>query len=429
MGASYNLKRTATCGGPYTTIAQSIAGTNYSDWMVGAGQTFYYVVTITNSGNESLPSNEAGASVSTLPWPWSNIDIGAVNLDGSASYNNGQFTVSGSGRGIPDSQATGLDFFQFVYVYVPSTTSGEIRARIASVQNTSANAKAGVMIRENLYADSKFAMVDVQPAAGTEFVRRTSTGSAASTSTGTGTPPMWVRLARTNNTFTAYSSANGSAWTSIGSAVTFTMASGAYVGLVVCSRDNGLLCTSVLDNVSSTFLPANTAPTLAAIANQTVNVGQTAAANAAAADAGSPPPVLTFSLLNAPANATLVKLNSTNASFTWRPWVGDANTTNLVTLKVADNASPSLSATQSFSVTVNPLTQPSITAPAWSNGLFSLTVTGQLGPDYAVLASTNLVDWSTLWLTNSPPVPFGWVDTNAAAFPRRFYRLSLGPPF
>jgi beta-galactosidase len=428
-GVSYNAKRSPVCGGPYTNIATSITASNYTDWMVSAGQTYYYVVTITNAGNESIPSNEEGASVSNLPWPWATADVGAVNLDGNASYNNGQFTIYGSGRGIPDSQATGLDFFQFVYVYVPVTTSGYIQARIASVQNTSANAKAGAMIRENLYADSRFAMVDVQSTAGLEFARRTSPGSAATTSTASGSPPRWVRLAQTNNTFTAYSSTDGNTWSALGSAATVTMSSGAYVGLVVCSGNNGLLCTSLVDNVSSTFLPSNTAPTLAAIPNQTVNVGQVAAATAGATDAGAPPPVLTFGLLKAPANASLTKTSSTNAAFNWRPWVGNGDSTNLITLKVTDNGSPSLSATQSFLVTVNPLAPPFITAPAWSNGLFSLLVSGQSGPDYAVQATTNLVNWNTLWITNSPPMPFGWVDTNTAAFPRRFYRVSVGPPF
>jgi beta-galactosidase len=431
-GATYNVNRSTNCGGPYTTTATSFAGTNYTDWMAGSGQTNYYIVTITNAGRESIPSNEEGASVSNLPWPWSNLDVGAVDLKGGASYGNGTFIVSGSGRGIPDSAyAPNLDYFQYVYLYVPNTTSGYIQARIASVQNAAASAKAGVMIRENLYADSQYAMADVQSASGVEFNRRNGNGANSSASTVSGkTAPQWVRLTRTNNTFSAYYSANGGTWTAVGSAVTFSsMGAGAYVGLVVCSSDNGFLNTSVLDNVSSTFLPANTAPSLAAIPNQTVNPGQTVVTNASAGDSASPPPVLTFSLLAGPTNATLTKNNSNNAVFSWRPFVSDANTTNLVTVKVADNANPSLSATQSFQVMVNPLTFPSMTTPVWSNGQFSLSVTGQVGPDYAVQATTNLFDWSTLWVTNSPSMPFMFLDTNASAFPARFYRLMEGPPF
>src|SRR5262249_25475679 len=32
----YNVKRSSACGGPYTTIAASFVGTNYTDWVVGA---------------------------------------------------------------------------------------------------------------------------------------------------------------------------------------------------------------------------------------------------------------------------------------------------------------------------------------------------------------------------------------------------------
>ena len=169
-------------------------------------------------------------------------------------------------------------------------------------------------------------------------------------------------------------------------------------------------------------------PILDAIPNQTVNVGQAPPVTGSATDTDSPPPVLTFSLLNAPGDATLTKINSTHAAFNWQPLTSDANATNQVTLKVADNASPILSATQSFLVMVNPLTPPTLSSPLWINGQFGLSVTGQVGPDYAVQTATNLNDWTTSWTTNSPPMPFGWVDTSAGAYPMRFYRLVAGPP-
>ena len=95
---------------------------------------------------------------------------------------------------------------------------------------------------------------------------------------------------------------------------------------------------------------------------------------------------------------------------------------------VADNGTPSLGATQSFTVTVNPLVLPSASPVGWSNGSFALQVSGQSGPDYAVQVSTNLVDWSTLFTTNSPAMPFEWMDTNAPGLPVQFYRVEVGPP-
>jgi hypothetical protein len=138
---------------------------------------------------------------------------------------------------------------------------------------------------------------------------------------------------------------------------------------------------------------------------------------------------LTFSLLSGPAGATFTRINSTNAAFSWRPQVTDADTTNAITLKVADDGSPGMSATQSFSVKVNFLPQPSVSAVTFSNGLLTLRVTNSLvGPDYGVLVSTNLSDW-TLWCTNSATTNyFQWTDTNAATLPLRFYRIKVGPP-
>ena len=82
---------------------------------------------------------------------------------------------------------------------------------------------------------------------------------------------------------------------------------------------------------------------------------------------------------------------------------------------VSDNGTPSLSATQSFAVVVNPLTAPTVSDVSVVGGQFSFSISGQSGPDYAVETSTNLTQWSTAFITNSPALPLNWTDTNAAA--------------
>jgi endoglucanase len=170
--------------------------------------------------------------------------------------------------------------------------------------------------------------------------------------------------------------------------------------------------------------PTNTPPMLVAISNQTVNVGQTVAFTASASDTNQPQQTLTFALLSGATNATL---NTNSGAFSFRPLVTQADSTNGFTLKVSDNGSPSLSATQSFAVMVNPLSGPGISNVSAAGGQFSFSINGQSGPDYAIETSTNLVEWASVFITNSPALPFNWTDevTNS---PQRFYRIKLGPP-
>src|ERR1700678_1078083 len=65
---SYNVRRAATNGGPYTTVA-SPAGTSFTDTTVTNGTTYYYVVTAVSAGGESANSNQATATPSATPPP------------------------------------------------------------------------------------------------------------------------------------------------------------------------------------------------------------------------------------------------------------------------------------------------------------------------------------------------------------------------
>jgi hypothetical protein len=187
-------------------------------------------------------------------------------------------------------------------------------------------------------------------------------------------------------------------------------------------------CGSIIHTTTIALtLPANTPPTLLPIANQTVNAGHTVAFTASATDTNQPTPTLTFALLTGATNATLTQVNNTNANFSFRPLVTQANSTNSFALEVSDNNTPSLSATQSFSIIVNPLPLPHFSSAGWSHGQLVLQVSGQAGPDYEIQSSTNLTQWSAVFTTNSPAMPFSWQDI-AATNSARFYRVAVGPP-
>ncbi len=206
----------------------------------------------------SSPTQAKEAVPQSQLYPWADRDIGAAGVAGSASWTGASFTVDGSGADLWGA----ADAFRFVYRAL--TGDGEIRARVASVENTNAWAKAGVMMRETLDANSRHAMAVLTPGNGLAFQRRATTGgSSAHTSGGAAAAPTWVRLVRQGNSFSAYRSADGSSWTWIGTE-TIAMNATIYVGLAVTSHDNAALCTAQIDGVAVTAgsPPANALVTI-----------------------------------------------------------------------------------------------------------------------------------------------------------------------
>ncbi len=179
------------------------------------------------------------------------------------------------------------------------------------------------------------------------------------------------------------------------------------------------------DNATITIADANTnrPPVLAATGDQTLFAGQTLMLTNTATDPDLPPQTLTFGLISAPAGLTL---DPASGVLAWRPTMTQSPLLTQVRVAVSDNGPSSLSATQSFWVTVH---RPvfSLTEPTLTHDGFSLRINGDPGPDLTIQRSTNLFDWTTLLITNSPPLPFDWTDPEATNSPLGYYRLLLGP--
>jgi beta-galactosidase len=415
--SGYNVKRSLVGGGPYTTIATAITSANFTDINVTSCQTYYYVVAVTNAGSEGLPSVEVSATMTgALPPQFTNADVNIVSPAGSASFCGGQFTVSGAGGDIWGTS----DAFQFVYTYVPVSTNCDIRARVVSVQNTSGNAKAAVMIRESLAAGSRHALVDVEPSSGIEFLWRTNTGFNTTASVVSGTAPNWVRLTRTNNTFRAYYSGDGNAWTQIGSAVTLlNMATNAYAGLAVCSHNGVALNTSLFDNVSASFL-TNAPPAISWVVptnNSTFIRPKTITLTASATDVDGA--VTNVAFFN---GTTLLSNVTTSVGSQYSLiWSNAAAGSYTLSALATDNSG----ATNKSPATINIVVQPlALTASGTQiNGQFSLMFQGQNGQDYVLETSTNLLTgWTPVW-TNAPTNGLlTFTNVNATDL-SRFYRV------
>jgi VCBS repeat-containing protein len=114
--------------------------------------------------------------------------------------------------------------------------------------------------------------------------------------------------------------------------------------------DSGALPQRSTNLVTIVVTEVNTAPVLRALSNQTIGAGDTITLQAVATDADVPLNVLTFSLLpGAPAGASI---NPTNGTFAWTPTPAQSASTNQVTIQVADNGSPALNATGTFTIVV-----------------------------------------------------------------------------
>src|SRR5262249_9548237 len=150
--------------------------------------------------------------------------------------------------------------------------------------------------------------------------------------------------------------------------------------------------------------------------------GQTLTFTNSATDTDQPPQVLTFSLNNAPTNASV---NPTNGIFTWRPRIAQGNSTNNISVVVTDNGSPNLSATQNFQAVALSPSAPVLQAPSSLDGPFGFSINGSTGPDYLIQVSSNLTVWATQFSTNAPLLPFYWTDPNPPTLPQRFYRVLL----
>ncbi len=248
---------------------------------------------------------------------------------GFTDKGNNAFTVSSEGTDIANNSD------QFRFVYKPLSGNGSITVKVDSLVNTNAWAKAGVMIRETLEPNSKYALCVMTPGNGAAFEWRANTGGTHTSRNTTGlTVPYWVRITRTGNTFKGERSADGKTWTQIDVDQNITMAPNAYVGLCVTSHNAGVYTTAEFSSVSTTGTASG--------AWQNVSIGVTQWNNGAA-------PLYVTVTDKAGKSKTVVNSNAAavNAS-AWTQWpiaFSDLTGVNLAAVKkltigVGDRANP-----------------------------------------------------------------------------------------
>jgi hypothetical protein len=165
----------------------------------------------------------------------------------------GTITMSAAGHDIWDN----ADDFRFAHKTLNG--DGSIVVRVESLVNTNNWAKAGVMIRQSLDADSKFAYFIQSFNQGVSMGWRPQAAATCGSATQAGiVAPQWVKLTRKGDVFTAQYSANGTTWTDLKNAdgtiasTTVAMTNPVYIGLCVTSHNVNATTTAVMSGASMT---------------------------------------------------------------------------------------------------------------------------------------------------------------------------------
>jgi len=169
----------------------------------------------------------------------------------------------------------------------------------------------------------------------------------------------------------------------------------------------------------------NTAPVLGPINNYSVHLGQRVVFTATATDAESAVQTLAFSLVGAPAGASI---DPASGAFAWTAMGVPVPSTNAVTVRVADNGTPPLSASRTFLVMVAPLPQLGPLSPT-DNGRLRLSFQSLASQSYQ-LEFKDVLDEAG-WTPLGMPV-LGTGDRlefneSVEEAEQRFYRLRCVP--
>jgi hypothetical protein len=173
--------------------------------------------------------------------------------------------------------------------------------------------------------------------------------------------------------------------------------------------DNGTPALSATNSFSVIVNEVNSAPVFTAQPDRTITELQSLSLQLSAIDSDLPANTLTFSLLSGPAGLSV----AADGQLTWTPTEAQGPSTNTVTVMVADDGTPSLSATQSFvlmvieansapvlsaqtNVTINELTLLTVTNTATDADLPANTLSYMLlnAPNGAAIDTNGVITWT-----------------------------------
>ncbi len=185
-----------------------------------------------------------------LPTSWSEEDIGLPSIDGSAAEVKGIWTVAGAGEDIFGSSD------QVGFPSRPIAGDSSISAKLTSFTGTNPWVKAGLMYRDSDCPGSPNVAVLATGADGIVVQWRSKSSGSTSYEQAPGVPvpsaqnPLWLKLSRSGDTYTAYYSMDGSAYAQAGPSIEVDCADNpSLVGLAVTSHDPSALHSVIYKDV------------------------------------------------------------------------------------------------------------------------------------------------------------------------------------
>jgi hypothetical protein len=249
---TYNVQYKTVSAGSWTTTTSNTNSIKLTGLACATDYLFQIqgICDQTHSSNYSsaaaFSTLSCDANCSPLPTRWTTLDIGDVGVAGSACYKDGVFELKGSGADIWDTQ----DGFRFSYKTLVG--DGEILARVATMDQSDAWNKCGIMFRESLTPGSRHAFIALTSGNGITFQNRVVTDDITNDEIAVGglQAPYWIKLVKSGSTYAAYRSADGISWTTAGNTIDagFGVGIPVYAGLALTSHNNTVLSTATVDN-------------------------------------------------------------------------------------------------------------------------------------------------------------------------------------
>jgi autotransporter-associated beta strand protein len=287
----------------------------------GAGGDFLYLKSSDNSTAVSLPPVFYPADhvqpVSNL----THIDIGNTGLAGSASFNNGEWTLKAAGT----STSTAFSF-NFKKV------SGDA-GLVVKVNSVSPNTGGcGVMLRESLAPGSRF--WDVYLGANGGVARHWQPKA-----------PWWLKIERVDTRIFMYHSQDGVHWTNTGCAYSAAgFPTNLYAGFYTISGNSSAPNTAIFSNVAYSQTAPAGSPEISSATTATAKIGESfsysinASANPSSYSASGLPAGLSLDEASGVISGTATELGQSEVTITATN--GDGSGTATLILKVINNEAP-----------------------------------------------------------------------------------------